>query len=89
MFFSLGVSTSLRKAGLQYLQWNDIDLNSGRLFVRTKKEHRIKDCEDCSVPLVNAVLILLKNSIGKLIHAKPLMYLKKVVADLENDLMSM
>ena len=37
-----------------------IDLNSDRLFVRTKKKHRIKDCEDCFVPLVNAVLILLK-----------------------------
>ena len=60
LFFALGVSSGLRKAELQFLQWKDIDLSSGRLFVRTKPEHRIKDCEDRKVPLKKEVLILLK-----------------------------
>ena len=66
LFFMLGISTGLRKAELQFLQWSDIDLIHKRLFVRTKPEHRIKDCEDRTIPLVGEVLTLLKQYKSKI-----------------------
>ena len=61
VLFVTGVTTGMRKAEIQHLQWCDVDLVYGRVFVKSKPArvvrgheipaHTIKDYEDRVIPL--------------------------------------
>lgn len=36
----------LRDKELTYLEWRDVDLNKNTVYIRTKPENRVKDCEE-------------------------------------------
>lgn len=41
----------LREKELSYLEWRDVDLGKNIVYVRTKAENRVKDCEERAIPL--------------------------------------
>ena len=41
---------------MQHLQVKDIDLTSQKVYIRSKPEHRIKDCEDRAIDLTHQAI---------------------------------
>lgn len=60
VMLTLWVSTGLRKSEMQWLQWQDVDMDAGKLYVRGKEGHEIKDSEDRSIDLTREVLDVLR-----------------------------
>jgi len=60
LFFVLGITTGMRIGEIQHLQWKDINIETGVLFVRTKPERRIKDAEDRAIPLAKDCVDILR-----------------------------
>ena len=65
VMFVLWVSTGMRKSEMQWLQWGDIDLAAGKVFVRGKTGHEIKDAEDRAIDLTRDVLDVLVPYAGR------------------------
>ena len=61
-FFSLAVSTGLRRGELQTLHWSDLDLAHRRVHVRAKPQYAFlpKDWEERTVPFSKEVADILK-----------------------------
>lgn len=61
-FFSLAVSTGLRRGELQTLHWSDLDLVGQRVHVTAKPEYGFlpKDWEERTVPLTREVVAIMK-----------------------------
>ena len=64
----LWLHTGLRPGEMQHLQVKDIDLASKKVYIRSKPEHRIKDCEDRTIDLtqqaIENILILINDKSG-------------------------
>ena len=51
----------LREKELVYLEWADVDLDKNAVYVRTKPENRVKDCEERVIPLNSKLKGILAN----------------------------
>ncbi len=62
-----------RDKELVYLEWADVDLDKNSVYVRTKPENRVKDCEERVVPLnskIRGVLAELPRN-GRFVFTNP------------------